>query len=70
MYCALSIIVHCIEYLARMSNLSELIDILDDDGILHSTDSTARVGSKTVGGVSLVASSCWFPSTGLFIVIC
>ena len=70
MHCALSIIVHCIEYLAWMSDLSELIDILDDDGILHSTDSTAGVGSKTVGGVSLVVSSCWFPSTCLFIVIC
>ena len=49
---------------------SELIDLLDNDGILHSTDSTTGVGSRTVDVASIVASSSWFPFTGLFIVIC
>ena len=48
----LSTIVHCIKYLAQMSYLSELIDILDDDEVLHSTDSTAGVGYRSVGVAS------------------
>ena len=35
-----------------MSYLSELIDILDDDEVLHSTDSTAGVGYRSVGVAS------------------
>lgn len=64
MDCALSIIVHCTECLTRMSDLSELIDILDDDEVLHSTDSTTAVGSRTVGIASPIASSSGVPFTG------
>ena len=44
--------------------------ILDDDGILHSTDSTVGVGSRTISVASPVASSSWIPFIGLFFVIC
>ena len=64
--CASLLIVHFIEYLARMSDLSEVIDKLDDDGVLHSTDSTADFGSGAVGAASPVASSIWVPFTGSF----
>ena len=47
--CALVLIVHFIEYLARMSKLLELFDKLDDDRVLHSTDSTAGFGLGVVG---------------------
>ena len=70
MYCVLSITVHHIEYLVRMSDLLELIDILDGNEILHSTDSTYGVGSRTFGVASHVTSSSWVPFTGLFFVIC
>ena len=49
-----------------MSDLSEVIDKLDDDGVLHSTDSTADFGSGAVGAASPVASSIWVPFTGSF----
>ena len=69
MNCALFLIVRFIEYLARMSDLSELIDKLDDDGVLHSTDSTVRFGVGAVGAASPVASSSWVPITGLFLIL-
>ena len=47
-----------------MSDLSELIDILDDDEVLHSTDSTTVVGSRTVGIASPIASSSGVPFIG------
>ena len=53
----LILVVHCIEYIARMSDLSELIDILDDDGALHSTDSSSRFGSGAIGVASPVVPS-------------
>ena len=65
MNCALFFIVHFIE-LVRMSDLSDLIDKLDDDGILHSADSTAFCGSGAVGASSPIVSSSWVPFTGLF----
>ena len=56
MNCPLFLIVHFIE-LVRMSDLSYLIDKLDDDGALHSADSTAVCGSGAVGVSSPVVSS-------------
>ena len=53
-----------------MSNLSDLIDKLDDDGVLHSADSTAMCGSGTVGASSPVVSSSWVPCTDLYFLIC
>ena len=61
----LCLIVHFIE-LARMSDLSDLIGKLDDDGVLHSADSTDVCGSGVVGASSPVVSSSWVPFTGLF----
>ena len=49
-----------------MSDLSYLIGKLDDDGILHSADSTDVCGSGAVGASSPVVSSSWVPFTGLF----
>ena len=66
MNCALFVSVHFIEYLARMGDLSELIDKLDDGGILHSVDSTVVGGSGAVGVAFPVASSSWILFTGLF----
>ena len=51
-----------------MSDLSELIDILDDDLVLHSTNSTAGISSRAVGVASPVASSSWVPFTGFFLI--
>ena len=68
MNCALFLIVHFIKYLARMSDLSELINKLDDDGGLHSTDSIAGFGSGSVGVASPVVSSSWVPFTSLFFI--
>ena len=45
-----------IQYLARMSDLSNLIDILDDDVNVHSTDSTVGAGSRMVTVTSTVTS--------------
>ena len=64
---ALSTTVYYIQYVAWMSDLSDLIDILDDDGVLHLTNSTTGVASRAVGIASHVASSRWFPFTGLFV---
>ena len=49
-----------------MGDLSELIDKLDDDGILHSVDSTVVGGSGVVGVDFPVASSSWVLFTGFF----
>ena len=45
---ALFFIVHFIE-LVRMSDLSYLIDKLDDDGVLHLADFTTVCGSRSAG---------------------
>ena len=66
----LRVIDNCLLYsvcLAWMSDLSDLIDILDNDGVLHLTNSTTGVASRAVGIASHVASSRWFPFTGLFV---
>ena len=62
---ALFFIVYSIE-LVRMSGLSDLNDKLDDDGVLHSADSTAMCGSGTIGDSSPVVSSSWVPSIDLY----
>ena len=62
MNCALLIVI----LLARMSDLSEWIDKLDDDGVIHSTDSTTGFGPRAVGVVSHVTSSNRVPFTDLF----
>ena len=69
MYCALLINVHYTEHLARMGDLSELIDTLDDDINVHLTDSTSGVGSRSVGVAFTITSSNWDSFTGLFFVI-
>ena len=69
-YCVLLIFVHYIEYLARISDLSDLIYILDDDVDVYLADSTAGVGSRIVGVASTISSSDWVPFTGLLLVIC
>ena len=66
MNCTLLFIVHFIEYLVQMSDLSDLIDKLDDDGFLRSADSTDVYGSGVVGIASPVSSSKWIPFTGSF----
>ena len=53
-----------------MSDLSEVIDKLYDDGVLHSADSTAVFSSGAVGVASSVASSSWVPFTALFFNLC
>ena len=65
MNCALFLIVRFIEYLARMSDLSELIDKLNDDRFLRSTDSNAVFGSGAVGVDSPIVSSSWDSCTGV-----
>ena len=50
----LILVVHCIEYIDRMSDLSRLINILDDDGALHLTDSSAGFGSGVICAASPV----------------
>ena len=51
-----------------MSDLSGLIDNLDDDGALHSTDSSAGFGSGAINVASPVVPSSWVPFSGLFFV--
>ena len=52
-----------------MGDLSDLIDILDNDGVLHSTGVNTGITSRAVGVTSPVVSSSWFPFTGLFFLI-
>ena len=56
MNCVLFFIVHFIE-LVRMSDLSDLIDKLDDDGILHSAVPTDMCDSGAVGASFPIVSS-------------
>ena len=66
MNCVLFFIVHFI-VLVWMSDLSDLIDTLEDNGLLHSAGSTAVCGSGVVGASSLlVVLSSWVPFTGFF----
>ena len=49
-----------------MSGLSELIDILDDDGALHSPDSSAGFGSGVISVALHIVLSSWVSFSGLF----
>ena len=71
MNCALFWITHFID-LVRMSDLLDLIDKLDDDGILHSADYTAVFSSGAGDASHPVVSSNWVPFTGFphFYVYC
>ena len=51
-----------------MSDLSGLIDILDDDGALLSTDSSAGFGSGAIGVDSPIVPSSWVPFSSLFFI--
>ena len=53
-----------------MSDLSELINKLYNDGVLHLTASTTGVGSGVVDVTSPDASSSWFPFASLFFNLC
>ena len=57
-------LVHYIGYIARMSNLLGIIDILDDDGDLHLDELSGASVSTAVP--SPVASPTWIPFVGLF----
>ena len=56
--------VDCIEDIARIC----VIDILDDDGALHSNNSSAGFGSGAIDVASPVIPSSWVPFSGLFFV--
>ena len=53
-----------------MSDLSDLIDILDDNANVYLTHSTVGTGSRMGSVDSTIGSSGWVPFTGLFLVIC
>ena len=53
-----------------MRDLSDLIDILDDDVNVHLTDSTVGASSGMVCAISAVSSFGWVPFPGLLLVIC
>ena len=57
-YLDLILPVHCIEYIARMSDLLEIIDILDDDGALHLNELSTGSISGAIGVSSPVIISC------------
>ena len=60
--------VDCIEDIARICDVSKLIDILDDDSALHSNNSSAGFGSGAIDVASPVIPSSWVPFSGLFFV--
>ena len=66
----LLICVRHIQYLAQMSDLSNLMDILDDDLNTYVTDSTADVGYGVICVASAITLSGWvlFPDLLLIFV--
>ena len=68
-YLRLILLVHCIEYIARMSNLLGLIDILDDDGALHLNELSAGSVSGEIGVASPTIPSNWVYFSGLIVDI-
>ena len=67
LYClCLFLLVHYIGYIARMSNLFGIIDILDDNGDLHLDESFAASKSAAVDAASSVTQPNWIPFSGLF----
>ena len=64
----LILLVRCIVYIAWISDLLGLIDILDDDGALHLNELSAGAISGAIGVTSPVVRSSWVPFSGLFVV--
>ena len=56
--------------LARMSDWSNCINLVDDDMSVDSTDSITSAGYWVVGITFNVSSSSWVPSSGVLLVIC
>ena len=69
MSCVLMTFVNYIQYLARVSDLSILIDILDDDVNVYLTASIDCAGSRMISVASTITSSGWVPFTCLLFVI-
>ena len=67
-YLRLILLVRCIEYIARMSDLLGLIDILDDDGALHLNELSAGSISGAIGVASPAVPSSWLPFSDLFVI--
>ena len=66
LYClGFFLLVHYIGYIAPMSDLLGIIDILDDDGDLHLDELSAASVSAAVDVASPVAQSNWIPFSGL-----
>ena len=67
MYClGLFLLVHYTGYIAPMSDLLGINDILVDDGDLHLDELSAASGSAAVDVASPVTQSNWIPFSGLF----
>ena len=66
-YLRLILLVRCIEYIARMSDLLGLIDILDDDGALHLNELSDGSVSGAIGVASPVVPSSWVHFSDLFV---
>ena len=52
-----------------MRNISNFINLVDDDVNIHSTDSIAGASSRMVGVTSTAVSSGWVPFPGLLLVV-
>ena len=52
-----------------MRNISNFINLVDDDVNIHSTDSIAGASSRMVGATSTAVSSGWVPFPGLLLVV-
>ena len=71
LYCLrLFLLVHYIGYIAPMSDLLGIIDILDDDGDLHLDELSAASVSAAVDVASHVAQPNWITFSGLFFDLC
>ena len=62
------LLVRCIEYIARMSDLLVLINILDDDGALCLNELSAGSVSGVIDVASPVVPSSWVHFLGMFVV--
>ena len=67
-YLRLIVLVHFIDYIARMSDLLELSDIMDDDGALHLNELSTGSVSGAIGFATPIIPSSWVPFSGLFVV--
>ena len=67
LYCLrLFLLVQYFWYIAPMSDLLGIIDILDDDGDLHLNELSGASVSAAVDVASPVAKPNWIPFSGLF----